>query len=160
MADVELTESQDKVVPLSERGLHLFDLDALPWEPPRPRPGGPPRTPEQEKLAAERASGVREKWLVYPDPDDDRFPISIVQFPPNFVFPKHWHTDGEFIMILKGTAVFAGQEIGPGAMAYNDARTIYGAEAAGPNGCEFLMIRRAFAVTTIVEDEDSTSGGR
>jgi hypothetical protein len=47
--------------------------------------------------------------------------------------------------------VFGGQEIGPGAMAYNDARTIYGAEAAGPDGCEFLMIRRAFAVTTIVE---------
>ena len=38
----------------------------------------------------------------------------------------------------------------PGTMAYNDARTVYGAEAAGPDGCEFLMIRRAWAETHIV----------
>ena len=144
MSEEPLTDSQDRVVDISERGLHLFDLDALPWEPPRPRPGNEPSPPA-------RSGGVEEKWLVYPEPGSDRFPISIVRFPPNFVFPKHWHTDGEFIMILKGTAVFGGQEIGPGTMAYNDARTIYGAEAAGPEGCEFLMIRRAFAVTTIVE---------
>jgi hypothetical protein len=156
MADVastmgELTDSRDRVVDISERGLHLFDLDQLPWGPPRARPGGPARSEAELKRQAEAASGVEEKWLVYPEAGSDRFPISIVRFPPNFVFPKHWHTDGEFIMILKGTAVFGGQEIGPGAMAYNDARTIYGAEAAGPDGCEFLMIRRAFAVTTIVE---------
>jgi len=147
----DLTRSDDRVVDITERGLHLFDLDALPWEPPRPRPGGPPKSEAELTRQAEASGGVEEKWLVYPEPGSDRFPISIVRFPPNFVFPNHWHTDGEFIMILKGSAVFGGQEIGPGAMAYNDARTIYGAEAAGPEGCEFLMIRRAFAVTTIVE---------
>jgi len=147
---MELVDSQDRPVDISERGLHLFDLDALPWEPPRPRPGGPPRSPQQIARQAESRGGVEEKWLVYPELGGDRFPISIVRFPPNFVFPRHWHTDGEFIMILKGSAVFGGQEIGPGTMGYNDARTIYGAEAAGPEGCEFLMIRRAFAVTTIV----------
>jgi hypothetical protein len=148
----DLVNSQDRAVDITERGLHLFDVDALPWEPPRPRPGNEPATEDERRKAAERSGGVEEKWLVYPEPGSDRFPISIVRFPPNFVFPKHWHTDGEFIMILKGTAVFAGQEIGPGTMAYNDARTIYGAEAAGPEGCEFLMIRRAFAVTTIVNE--------
>jgi hypothetical protein len=149
--DDRIVDSEDQVVELTRRGLHLFDLDAIPWEAPRPRPGQSLEAIEAGRRAISSAGGVAEKWLVYPEPDSDRFPICIIRFPPNFVFPKHWHTDGEFIMILKGSANFAGQTIGPGAMAYNDARTIYGAEAAGPDGCEFLLIRRAFAQTTIVE---------
>ena len=50
----------------------------------------------------------------------------------------------------EGQGRLCSPEIRPGTMAYNDARTIHGAEAAGPGGCEFLLIRRAFAVTTIV----------
>jgi hypothetical protein len=143
----DIVDSRDRVVGIDERGLHLFDLDALPWEPPAVRPGQDPTSPSRA-----HSTGVEEKWLVKPREGEDRFPISIIRFPPNFVFPRHWHTDGEFILILKGSANFAGQYIGPGAMAYNDARTIYGAEAAGPDGCEFLMIRRAWAKTTIVDD--------
>jgi hypothetical protein len=132
---------------INDRGLHLFDPDSIPWAPPVRRPNS--------HDPAEHGQGVLEKWLVKPDADDpanDRFPISIVKFPPNFVFPKHWHTEGEMLVILKGTANFAGKIIGPGAICYNDARTIYGAEAAGPEGCEFLMVRRAYARTTVVGD--------
>jgi hypothetical protein len=143
----DVIDSQDRVVGIDERGLHLFDLEALPWDAPAPRPGQP-----ASASARRHSTGVEEKWLVKPGEGEDRFPISIVRFPPNFVFPKHWHTEGEFIMILKGSANFAGQEIGVGAMAYNDARTIYGAEAAGPEGCEFLMIRRAWSKTTITDE--------
>jgi hypothetical protein len=57
----ELTDSQDRVVDISERGLHLFDLDALPWGPPRPRPGGPVRTEAELTRQAEAAGGVEEK---------------------------------------------------------------------------------------------------
>lgn len=131
---------------IEERGLHLLVPDEIPFEPIGPRPGQQPARPQDESLS----TGVMEKWLVKPELDDDRFPISIVKFPPHYSFPRHWHTDGEFIMILKGSANFAGQVIGPGAMAYNDARTVYGTETAGPDGVEFLMIRRAYAKTTIV----------
>jgi hypothetical protein len=143
----DVIDSQDRVVDVDSRGLHVFDLESLPWDEPAPRPGQP-AGPSGRRHSA----GVEEKWLVKPRQGEDRFPISIVRFPPNFVFPKHWHTEGEFVMILKGSANFAGQLIGPGAMAYNDARTVYGAEAAGPEGCEFLMIRRAWSKTTIVAD--------
>jgi quercetin dioxygenase-like cupin family protein len=146
MSDAEIIDSTERVcASLDERGLHVFDLESLPWEPPRPRPGSTPRADRHD-------NGVAEKWLVFPEPDSDRFPITIVRFPANFTFPRHWHTEGEFIMVLKGSMNVGERTLGPGDSAYNDARTIYGAEAAGPEGCEFLMIRRAFAVTSLVDD--------
>jgi len=144
----EVVDSNEQVCEnLTERGLHVFDLANIPWEPPRRRPGA------TEQRRADHHSGVEEKWLVYPETGSDRFPITIVRFPPNFTFPRHWHTEGEFIMVLQGSMRVGERTLGPGGCAYNDARTIYGAEAAGPDGCEFLMIRRAFAVTTLVDDD-------
>jgi uncharacterized cupin superfamily protein len=137
------------------RGLHILDPDAQPWRPPmvRPTQGREPLRPEDD--TRDPVDGqVWEKGLMYPMPGEDRFPISIVKFPPNYLFGRHWHTDGEFVLILNGSADFAGNVLGPGAMAYNDARTVYGAEAAGPEGCEFLMIRRAWAHTTMVNGPD------
>lgn len=128
--------------------LSVFDLDQIAWRPPAVRPvlGASPLLPEQDQR--EPVPGeVWEKSLIYPLPGDARFPISIIRFPPNFQFHRHWHTDGEFVRILSGSANFAGRELLPGAMAYNDARVVYGAEAAGPDGCEFVLIRRAWAET-------------
>jgi quercetin dioxygenase-like cupin family protein len=133
---------------LDDRGMHIFDPDSMEWEDPAPRDikgaGG------VDDAAA--GSGVQEKWLVRPRAGEDRVPISIMRFPPNFRFPRHWHTEGEFIQILRGTAIFAGRTLHPGDMAYNDARIVYGSEAAGPEGCDFLLIRRAWATTTVVGD--------
>ena len=49
MTDIpsDVVDSGDQAVLIDERGLHLFDLDGLPWEPPRPRPGNEPATPEE-----------------------------------------------------------------------------------------------------------------
>jgi quercetin dioxygenase-like cupin family protein len=134
-----------------ERGLHILDPDAVPWTPPlvRPTEGREPLLPEDDTRPVVEGQ-VWEKGLVYPLPGEDRFPISIVRFPPHFQFPRHWHTDGEFIYVLRGGSNFAGRDLSPGAMGYNDARTVYGAESAGPEGCDFLMIRRAWAITTIM----------
>ncbi|ONH28012.1 cupin domain-containing protein [Pseudofrankia asymbiotica] len=140
------------VTPTTGRGVHIIDPDAMEWSDPAPRAG---RDPEET-----RRSGVREKWFVRPAADDDRFPVSAVRFRPNFVFARHWHTEGEFMLILRGSAAVGDQEVGVGGMAYNDARTIYGAEAAGPEGCDFLMIRRAWARNTVVAtDEDVARAG-
>jgi hypothetical protein len=138
----ETQQTRFEVGPESTRGVHIVHLDDLPWSMPAPRAG---RDPE-----ATRSSGVLEKWVVRPAPDDDRFPVSVIRFPPGYVFPSHWHTEGEFILILRGSATVGDRQIGIGGMAYTDARTIYGAEAAGPDGCDFLMIRRARARNTVV----------
>jgi hypothetical protein len=142
-----LVDSNDRVCEtLAERGLHVFDLNSLPWESPRPRPGAAPRA------RGEHSSGAEEKWLVFPEEGSDRFPITFVRFAPNFVFPRHWHTEGEFMMVVRGSMKIGDRTLGPGGCAYNDARTIYGAEAAGPDGCDFLLIRRAFAITTLADE--------
>jgi len=133
---------------IEDRGMHIFDVDAIPWAVPAPRDI---RGPAPVAEPGSGAPTVEERWLVRPEPGEDRFPISIMKFPPNYSFPRHWHTDGEFIQILKGSAIFAGHVLNPGDMAYNDARIVYGSEAAGPDGCEFLLIRRAWAVTTVVD---------
>jgi hypothetical protein len=138
----ETRQTGSAVRPGSARGVHIAHLGDLPWSTPAPRAG---RDPE-----ATRSSGVLEKWVVRPAPDDDRFPVSVIRFPPGYVFPRHWHTEGEFILILRGSATVGDRQIGIGGMAYTDARTIYGAEAAGPDGCDFLMIRRALARNTVV----------
>ena len=130
------------VTPASARGIHVIDPDAVEWSYPAPRAG---RDPE-----ATRNSGVLEKWFVKPAADDDRFPVSAIRFEPGYTFARHWHTEGEFILILRGSATVGDQHVGTGGMAYNDARTIYGAEAAGPEGCDFLMVRRAWARNTVV----------
>jgi hypothetical protein len=129
---------------MDEPGFHVFDLDDLEWETPAKR--------EMANADLAPPSVVKEKWLVRPDESKDRMPISIIKFPPNYKFPRHWHQHGEFVMILKGSAFFAGRELKVGDMAYNDSRTVYGSEEAGPDGVEFLMIRRAFSTTTIVRD--------
>ena len=132
--------------------LSVFDFHQIAWRPPAVRPvlGRSPLLPEQDHR--EPVPGeVWEKSLVYPLPGDDRFPVSIIRFPPNFQFHRHWHTDGEFVRVLSGSANFAGRELLPGSMAYNDARVVYGAEAAGPEGCDFVLIRRAWAETHLQE---------
>jgi len=135
----------------AERGLHLHDLEAIPWTPTVVRPirGRAPLLPEDDRRPVVEGE-LWEKALVYPLPGEDRFPVTIIRFPPHFTFARHWHTDGEFVMILSGTANFAGRHLGTGDMAYNDARTVYGAESAGPRGCDFLLVRRAWAETNIV----------
>jgi hypothetical protein len=135
---------------IDDRGMHIFDPDAVEWEAPAPRDIRGLDGSASGTDAAGGPSVVQEKWLIKPKPGEDRFPISIMKFPPNFTFPRHWHTDGEFIQILRGSAIFAGRVLNPGDMAYNDARIVYGTEAAGPEGCEFLLIRRAWATTTVV----------
>jgi hypothetical protein len=134
---------------MTARGLHAYDLDQIPWEEPARRPGQDTRS---------HGSGVMEKWLVKPaqdDPGDDRLPVSIIRFPPNFVFPRHWHTDGEMMFVLAGQASVGGADLGVGGIAYNDARTIYGAESSGPDGCDFLMIRRAWARNHVMLTEEA-----
>ena len=127
---------------IDDLGFHVLDPDAVEWE--------VPKRDHVVGLDPDSPSVVVEKYLVRSDESKDRMPISIVKFPPNYRYPRHWHTHGEFVYILKGSAVFAGQVLEPGAMAYNDSRTVYGSEQAGPDGVEFLVIRRAHSENHVV----------
>jgi hypothetical protein len=132
----------------SPRGIYVIDPAAMPFDEPAARPGTDTR---------HHGQGVGEKWVVKPsqsDPDEDRFPVSVIDFPPNLFFPRHWHTDGEFVAPIRGEMMVGGEPVAVGGYGYNDARTIYGAEAAGPEGCEFLMIRRAWAKNNVMLTDD------
>jgi len=145
-----LVYSNDKLcTSMDERGLHVFDLDSIPFQPARRRPTSAATPEEHERQSA----GVEHKWLIYPQPGDDRPPVVIIKFPPGYRFPHHWHSEGEFVVVLKGSMTIGEKEVGPGGMAWTDPRTVYGAESAGPDGVEFLLFRRAFATTTLVEED-------
>jgi quercetin dioxygenase-like cupin family protein len=148
--EADLVHSNDKLCSsMAERGLHLFDVENIPFQPARRRP----TSTGSEEDHRRQSAGVEHKWLIYPEPGEDRPPVVIIKFPPGYRFAHHWHSEGEFVVVLKGSMTIGDEEVGPGGMAWTDARTIYGAEAAGPEGVEFLLFRRAFATTNLVEEE-------
>lgn len=154
--DVELTVTDGGPVGWDQRGLHVIDVDAMEWQVPfsRASAGNGRATTDAER------AGAFEKPLVVPEGiGEDRPLVTMLRLPPNFSFPQHWHTEGEFIYILSGEAHFGSATLGPGGMAYADARCLYGAETAGDKGCEFLLIRRANSLTTVMVEASSGAVG-
>jgi hypothetical protein len=150
-ADGEVFDSgEDRICEtMDEIGFHLFDLDAIPWA----TPGDDYEYEEVVgRLDVIPEGNARMKHLVQSDESKDRMPVSIASFPPHYAFPRHWHTHGELVVILKGSATFAGRELNVGDIAYNDSRSVYGSEEAGPDGVEFLVVRRAKSRVTVVGD--------
>jgi quercetin dioxygenase-like cupin family protein len=141
------------MVGMDQRGPHDLDPSLFDWEQaPTRTTSGMPRNAELADPSAEPpdVTGVAVKFLVYPEEGDDRPLIEIVRFPPHSKTAPHWHSEGEFVYVLKGMAQFGGKDLLPGEMAYMDARTVYGPECAGPDGAEVLVIRRGHAKTTFV----------
>ena len=126
-------------------GFEVFDLEAMPWELPlrRKHHGTNPELLRQKYP-------VHEKWLL--PPTDGRMVASIIRFGPNMTYPRHMHTQPELTIFLRGSGVFDGHEVGPGFAAYVDANTVYGPEAAGPDGCEFLIVRPRLSESIIVDE--------
>jgi hypothetical protein len=120
-----------------ERGFHLLDPDGQEWIEAGRRAQG---------SSSEQVGDVRVKWLVHPE--NGRLAVELVQFPPNFEWPNHSHTAPELTVFLKGSAWFNGELCEPGTMAFVDEGVFYGPEKAGPEGCEFLIVRPHAATMT------------
>jgi hypothetical protein len=64
-----------------------------------------------------------------------------IRFAPNYVERRHWHEADTFYIITAGE-MGVGDEgtYRPGDVRWVRARTFYGPETAGPEGCEFILI--------------------
>jgi anti-sigma factor ChrR (cupin superfamily) len=120
-----------------ERGFHVLEPDAHDWI--------------DAGRGSAMAEGVKVKWLVRPE--EGRLAVELIQFAPNFEWPKHSHTAPELTIFLSGSAWFNGQLCTPGTMAFVDEGVFYGPEKAGPDGCEFLIIRPRAATMNFDESE-------
>jgi len=107
--------------------------------------GGPSLAPRtvihiDDALPAERdgASAISLRPLTGPDCD---LTVLIFTFPPNYVGTVHWHPTDTVYVIRRGEFIVEGE----GTFVAGDIRwvksgTAYGPEAAGPEGCEVMLI--------------------
>jgi len=67
-------------------------------------------------------------------------PVMQVRFEPNYVEPSHWHRVDTLYVITAGELVVGAEGVyRVGDVRWVRAGTYYGPEAAGPDGCEFLL---------------------
>jgi hypothetical protein len=124
----------------------ILDPDRMAWEIPGtsvPRPMPPTDYPSDVG-----ESPVKEKWLVIPN--ERRFSVQVDRFEPNVEFGYHKHSEPELTIFLRGSAIFNGHPCQPGTMVFVDADTPYGPEKAGPDGCEFMIIRPRLSAITML----------
>ena len=64
-----------------------------------------------------------------------------VRHGPNYEEPKHWH-EADTVYIFTAGEMRVGDEgtYRPGDVRWVRARTFYGPETAGPDGCEFILV--------------------
>jgi hypothetical protein len=99
------------------------DVDALPWE--------------EFVDGAGRRLGVRYKWIV--DPARGRN-CMLLHLPPNHRAAPHWHTSDTVYLVTGGEFVVEGEgSFFPGQVRWVRGGFAYGAEGAGPEGCEFYF---------------------
>ena len=97
-------------------------LDALPWE--------------TFLDAAGRDQGVRFKWIVDPALGKN---CMLLRLPPNHRAPGHWHDSDSLYLVTRGELVIEGEgSFFAGQVRWVRGGFAYGAEGAGPSGCEMF----------------------
>lgn len=65
----------------------------------------------------------------------------LMRFPPDYVAPSHWHPSDTVYIITQGLFIVEGEgEYRPGQIRWVGGGYAYGAETAGPEGCEFYLL--------------------
>lgn len=83
-----------------------------------------------------------------------------VRLPKSYVIPKHWHTNSEYLVGIRGTnliTIEGGKEfaISPGTYLYNPSGTIHWARCSGEEPCLFYIFSDKVGETFFVK-EDAT----
>ena len=107
--------------------------------------GGPDLAPRtvihiDDALPAERdvASAITLRPLTGPECD---LTVLIFTFPPNYVGKVHWHPTDTVYVIRRGAFIVEGEgTFVEGDIRWVKAGTAYGPEAAGPEGCDVMLI--------------------
>jgi hypothetical protein len=119
--DVREPGSVDWSAALPERT--AVDVDALPWEAFVDAGGG--------------RLGVLLKWVVDPTLGEN---CMLLRLPPNHRAAPHWHTSDTVYLVTKGELTIEGEgSFRPGQVRWVRGGFAYGAEGAGPEGCEFYF---------------------
>lgn len=99
------------------------EIDALPWE--------------GFVDARGRDVGVRMKWIIDPILGKN---CMLLRLPPHHRAAPHWHTSDTLYLVTKGEFTIEGEgSFVPGQVRWIRGGRAYGAEGAGPEGCEFLF---------------------
>jgi hypothetical protein len=103
-------------------------LEDLPWE----------EFPAEDPLVKSIFEpGTDYKALIEPSPEKL---FIYLRFPPNFVGRPHWHTSPTIYIMTQGEFHVVGEGIyRAGEFRWVDGGFAYGAETAGPEGCEFYL---------------------
>jgi hypothetical protein len=120
-------------------------MSTVVWRRPTGGPALAPRTVIHidDALPAERtegspASAITLQPLTGADCD---LTVLIFTFPPNYVGKVHWHPTDTVYVIRRGEFIVEGEgTFVEGDIRWVKAGTAYGPEAAGPEGCDVMLI--------------------
>ncbi|HEV8297567.1 MAG TPA: cupin domain-containing protein [Acidimicrobiales bacterium] len=110
--------------------------------------GGPSLGPRtvihiDDALPAERGAARSESPITITPLTGDGCDLAVLTFtlPPNYVGKLHWHPADTVYVVRRGQFIVEGEgtyEVGD--IRWVKAGTPYGPEAAGPDGCEVMLI--------------------
>jgi hypothetical protein len=114
-------------VSLAERQpIHVADV---PWY---------PFVQDNETVSIDLAPGAEFRPLMQDDTTSALFVY--VRFAPHYIAPSHWHPSNTIYIITQGVFNVEGEKTYyPGDVRWIRGGYPYGAESAGPEGCEFYL---------------------
>jgi quercetin dioxygenase-like cupin family protein len=72
-------------------------------------------------------------------------PLGYAKFPPKYVFPMHWHSHPEYVVLISGKASFTldgkTHQLSPGAYATIPAKAHHSVTCSGESECVILSRR-------------------
>ncbi|MGV9798783.1 cupin domain-containing protein [Mycobacterium sp. NPDC003449] len=91
--------------------------------------------------AAGEQQGLRTTMHVLGDPSDEGSPAAVVvEYPPDYVLPRHSHDGARLELVVRGAVEVDGQWLGPGDIWASGANQFYGPHNVGPQGCTTLEL--------------------
>ncbi len=130
---------------MNDNAPHATTTHSTTWRRPAGGPDLAPRTVihiadarPAERDPASGASAITLKPLTGAACD---LTVLTFTFPPNYVGKVHWHPTDTVYVIRRGQFIVEGEGIFEvGDIRWVKAGTPYGPEAAGPDGCEVMLI--------------------
>lgn len=75
------------------------------------------------------------------DPNDDETTIAaVVEYPPNYVLPRHSHDSNRLELVVSGSVEVGGKILGPGDIWTSQANQFYGPHQVGSEGCSTMEL--------------------
>jgi hypothetical protein len=64
----------------------------------------------------------------------------MVEYPPNYVLPRHSHGSGRLELVVRGSIQVGEDVLGPGDIMTAGADEFYGPHTMGPDGCTTMEV--------------------